>query len=77
MTRDEALAALAELSDEAVHRRRVAAVVDALNADPPATWEQIGAALGGKAGSNTNRKYRPLVEQVGRTRYRTKPDITS
>lgn len=57
MTREEALAELAELSDEAVHRRRLAAIAAARSTDPPATWEQIGAALGGKAGSNVHRKY--------------------
>lgn len=74
-TREEALAALADLSDESVHRKRLAAIADALNADPPATWDQIGAALGGKAGSNTHRKYAKQLDV--RRQVRVKPDTGS
>lgn len=53
--KDDALAALAaahcrvrELTDQLAEARqeRLQRVADALNAEPPATWEEIGAATG-------------------------------
>ncbi|MFJ8690246.1 hypothetical protein [Micromonospora wenchangensis] len=77
--RDEALAALAELTDQAVHTRRLQLIADALNADPPATWEQIGEVFG-KSRQQVWRKYKPDLDVTAprRTvRVRPNPEETA
>lgn len=73
MTREEALAALAELSDQRIHQQRLNIIAAALSANPPATWDQVGAALG-QRGQHAHRKYARDLDVTVERRVRVKPN---